>query len=92
MMHQMLGHEKSKIENSANLQIRNKLQIQARKIQAKAYKIINKESSLEDKCIMLGEITSYVETRKILMPSVGSDGYTQELKGAMNKLKALISA
>ena len=90
-MHHLLGHEKSKIENHIYGSIKLKLQEQARELQKEIYKTMHTDSTSQEKHIALGKISSYVATRKLLMPNVSGDKYTQEIEGAGNKLKKMIS-
>jgi hypothetical protein len=90
-MNHLLGHEKSKIENHVYMSIRLKLQEQARILQKEIYKVMHVDSTNEEKHIILGKISSYLDTRNLLMPLVSSDRYTQEIEGAKNKLQRITS-
>ena len=44
----------------------------------------------DEMLIVLGKVISYIEVRKALMTDIGSDGYTNSLKGYKNKLEERI--
>ncbi len=69
-------------------QVRNKLQLQARDIETRAWRLLNGKSAHVGRVSeLIGEIEGYVEIRRLLCPDVAQDGYSAELKGLMIKLK-----
>lgn len=73
--------------------IRNKLQLQARDIESRAYKMLSNVSSVQqcDVSELIGEISGYIELRSQLCPDIAQDGYSGSLSGLMGKLKQMRS-
>ncbi len=69
-------------------QVRNKLQVQARDIETRAWRLLNnKNAHVNGVSELIGEIEGYIEIRRLLSPDVAQDGYSGELKGLIHKLK-----
>jgi hypothetical protein len=84
----MFKQELNKIKSNANNQIRNKLQLNARKlIQDSRKTLSSKDGNETDAFVILGQLESYVKVRESLLPDIQLDGYTREIKGMVNKLK-----
>lgn len=81
-------HREFKNNNANTHHMRNKLQMQARDLLGQINKAIRSEKK-EQMLIALGAATAYVKTRNELAPYLGSDGYTRDLTGSINKLKSL---
>ena len=82
-----LSAEKTRTTNL----LRSKLQVQARSLLSRCNKAINLESFSKDEILVIkGELKAYSETRKILAPDVGSDGYSNSVKGALVKIDKLL--
>lgn len=70
--------------------MRNKLQVQARDIATRAWRLLNKKDAhVNGVSELIGEIEGYIEIRRLLCPDVAQDGYSDELKGLIHKLKCL---
>lgn len=73
--------------------VRNKLQVQARDIETRAWRLLNKnDAHVGSVSELIGEIEGYIEIRRLLSPDVAQDGYSGELKGLIHKLKSLRDA
>jgi hypothetical protein len=74
-------------------QMRNKLQMQARDIEIRAWRLLsNKSAQVNGVSELIGEIEGYIVIRRLLSPDVGQDGYTGQLKGLIHKLKFMRDA
>jgi hypothetical protein len=80
------------IKNQAYLEVRGKLQIQAKELEKEIAKTLRSTVIVEiiECAILKGKIESYIKSRELLMPNVTSDGYVSSFKGALNKLNTLL--
>lgn len=73
--------------------VRNKLQLQARDINARARRLLNsKSANVNGVSELIGEIEGYIKIRRLLCPDVAQDGYSAELKGLLLTLKTFRDA
>lgn len=83
----MFKQEMDRIKSNTNNQIRNKLQLNARKLIQESRKTLSSKNSNErDVFIIVGRLEAYVKVRESLLPDIQLDGYTNEIKGMVNKL------
>ncbi|MAA94910.1 MAG: hypothetical protein CML22_06985 [Rheinheimera sp.] len=81
-----------KEENRNSNLIRNKLQLTARNLAQKGYRLYSSgdRASVGEVHQLIGEINGYIELRKSLTPYVAQDGYSAELKRCIVKLTSLL--
>lgn len=80
-----------KEDNRNNNLIRNKLQLTARNLTQKGYRLCSSApASVGEVHQLIGEINGYIELRKSLAPYVPQDGYSAELNRLIGKLKSLL--
>jgi hypothetical protein len=92
----MLPHlkvDEMKIKNQAYMEVRSKLQVQAKELEKEIAKTLRSTVIIEiiECAILKGKIDSYIKSRELLMPNVSSDRYVSSFKGALNKLNTLIN-
>jgi hypothetical protein len=68
--------------------VRNKLQLSARNLLNECRKTLtSNDASDNDTYIAIGKLEAYVEIRESLLPEIQLDGYTNQIKGMIHKLK-----
>ncbi len=84
----MFKQEINRLKSNANNHIRNKLQVSARNlIQESRRTLSSKGDSEREVFLIIGRLEAYVKVRESLLPDIQLDGYTNEIKGMVNKLK-----
>jgi hypothetical protein len=86
--HPLLKQELNKQKAQLNNKVRNKLQLSARNLLNECRKTLtSNDASDNDTYIAIGKLEAYVEIRESLLPEIQLDGYTNQIKGMIHKLK-----
>ena len=82
----MMRQQISKETNQNNLQLRDKLQIEANQLEARFHRT-KANGSRDEKLMVIGEIKMYAKIRQSLSPIVLEDMYGKSLMGLAIKLE-----
>lgn len=84
----MMRQEISRSLTASHNQLRSKVQVTARNLMQSTHKALSspKLSAVEAGQI-LGKLEGYVAVREAMLPEIALDGYTNDIKGLINKIK-----